>query len=406
MVSIRYFLEVGELRRTKINTLGRSKVEAWTGAGSRGLGSKLNAQNSASVPALVNRAADNSNLSLNFSGLDCAKSVSRTSQPSRGFRLQFARRISRSLPSRIVVQLKRKHMPGWIHGIRQLIRFVFQGDMGRRALPIINFQVNCLVHPRCPPVIQFAAARYRPADCRPEPRRDGPPNLVENARVVLRTSGTSIGELDHGGFYLRRIVPYVRTAPTSPVWSSPLPISLRPSARRKGNRSQSRRERGTRRACARADGRIGPAFRTSWRWPRYANDKPSPATCTMASGQELNAASIKLDAHVMPRGESLRCRAGGNCQIAGGSGARNAQLTAQLNPPVLEQLGLVPAIEWLSEEMRIKTYQLEVVLDDDLRPNRWTRLRPSILFRAVRELLINVVRHSKVKLARVATRCV
>jgi len=35
-------------------------------------------------------------------------------------------------------------MPGWIHGIRQLIRFVFQGDMGRRALPIINFQVNCL----------------------------------------------------------------------------------------------------------------------------------------------------------------------------------------------------------------------------------------------------------------------
>ena len=79
-------------------------------------------------------------------------------------------------------------------------------------------------------------------------------------------------------------------------------------------------------------------------------------------------------------------------------------LTAQLNPPVLEQLGFFPAIEWLSEEMR-KTYQLEVELDDDAKLKHLDSLAASILFRAVRELLINVARHAKVKSARIVLRC-
>ena len=70
-------------------------------------------------------------------------------------------------------------------------------------------------------------------------------------------------------------------------------------------------------------------------------------------------------------------------------------LTAQLNPPVLEQLGFLPAVEWLSEEMR-KTYHLEVMLDDDAKLKHLDSITASILFRAVRELLINVSRHAKV----------
>lgn len=77
-------------------------------------------------------------------------------------------------------------------------------------------------------------------------------------------------------------------------------------------------------------------------------------------------------------------------------------MTAQLNPPVLEQLGLVPALEWLGEEMR-KTYALHVVLDDDAAPKPLDSVTASIVFRAVRELLINVARHAKVHLARVTT---
>lgn len=122
-------------------------------------------------------------------------------------------------------------------------------------------------------------------------------------------------------------------------------------------------------------------------------------------GQELNAASIKLDA--------LR-----NADAAGRSDAaldeiakllegvvrEMRSLTAQLNPPVLEQLGLLPAIEWLSEEMR-KTYHMEIILEDDLEPKPLDSITASILFRAVRELLINVTRHAQVKVAQVTTRC-
>jgi signal transduction histidine kinase len=70
----------------------------------------------------------------------------------------------------------------------------------------------------------------------------------------------------------------------------------------------------------------------------------------------------------------------------------------------LDQLGLIPAIEWLGEEMR-RTYQLKVLLDDDSTPKPLDSITASILFRAVRELLINVARHSKVKVANIATRC-
>jgi signal transduction histidine kinase len=64
---------------------------------------------------------------------------------------------------------------------------------------------------------------------------------------------------------------------------------------------------------------------------------------------------------------------------------------------------LVAAIEWLSEEMR-RTYQLEVLLKDDQAPKPLDSITASILFRAVRELLINVARHAKVKIAHVSTR--
>jgi signal transduction histidine kinase len=77
-------------------------------------------------------------------------------------------------------------------------------------------------------------------------------------------------------------------------------------------------------------------------------------------------------------------------------------LTAQLNPPVLEQLGLVPALEWLSEEMR-KTYRLEVSLEDDEAAKPLDSVMASILFRAVRELLINVARHANINVAYITT---
>ena len=79
-------------------------------------------------------------------------------------------------------------------------------------------------------------------------------------------------------------------------------------------------------------------------------------------------------------------------------------LAAQLSPAVLYELGLRAAIEWLAEEIE-SNYGLKVTVvgDESLKP-----LAPeisSILYRAIRELLINAAKHAQtnaatVKLAR------
>lgn len=78
-------------------------------------------------------------------------------------------------------------------------------------------------------------------------------------------------------------------------------------------------------------------------------------------------------------------------------------LTFQLSPPVLHDLGLLPAVEWLAEDVQ-KSYELEVevrcegpapVLDEEER---------TLLFRAVRELLINVAKHARASRAEVRIR--
>ena len=79
-------------------------------------------------------------------------------------------------------------------------------------------------------------------------------------------------------------------------------------------------------------------------------------------------------------------------------------MALQLNPPMLDQLGLVPALEWMADEMR-QTYQIEVQVQDDGAPKPMDPAVSATLFRAVRELLINVARHAKVRQATVQTAC-
>jgi len=77
-------------------------------------------------------------------------------------------------------------------------------------------------------------------------------------------------------------------------------------------------------------------------------------------------------------------------------------LTFQLSPPILEELGLIPALEWLGEEM-LHHYGLQVKTMDDGKPKFLDTSVRTILFRAVRELLINVAKHADVARAIVAT---
>ena len=69
-------------------------------------------------------------------------------------------------------------------------------------------------------------------------------------------------------------------------------------------------------------------------------------------------------------------------------------LAAQLSPAVLYELGLSAAIEWLGEEIE-RNNGLKIVVSQDKSLEPLSSETSSILYRAVRELLINVAKHAK-----------
>ena len=75
-------------------------------------------------------------------------------------------------------------------------------------------------------------------------------------------------------------------------------------------------------------------------------------------------------------------------------------LAVELSPPVLYELGLIPAVESLAEEMK-SNYGLSIEIDDDGAAKSLGQATRAILFRAIRELLINVAKHAGVGNARV-----
>jgi PAS domain S-box-containing protein len=78
---------------------------------------------------------------------------------------------------------------------------------------------------------------------------------------------------------------------------------------------------------------------------------------------------------------------------------RVSSLSFQLSPPLLHDVGLVAAVQWLAEDLEIShglttriIEEQELDLDENVRVT---------FYRAIRELLLNVVKHSGVKEARV-----
>jgi len=78
-------------------------------------------------------------------------------------------------------------------------------------------------------------------------------------------------------------------------------------------------------------------------------------------------------------------------------------LTFELSPPVLYELGLKAGIEWLADQIRDR-HGVKVDLVDDGRIWPLDEDVRGILFRAVRELLINVVKHAQTDKATVSLR--
>jgi len=122
-------------------------------------------------------------------------------------------------------------------------------------------------------------------------------------------------------------------------------------------------------------------------------------------GQMLHVARIKLGSLGKARGAvALRLRTELAALLAEASGLVRS-LASQLSPPVLRDLGLVAALGWLADEIE-RVYGLKVLIRDDGAAKPLTSAQEAILFRAVRELLINVFKHARTDLAWVEVRIV
>ena len=68
----------------------------------------------------------------------------------------------------------------------------------------------------------------------------------------------------------------------------------------------------------------------------------------------------------------------------------------QLRPPVLDDLGLIPVLEWLAGELK-KTYDMDVQMEISGSQRRLPPDMELALFRIIQEALINAAKHASVK---------
>jgi len=120
--------------------------------------------------------------------------------------------------------------------------------------------------------------------------------------------------------------------------------------------------------------------------------------------QLLTAANIKLGSLPKPNdsvdyGQALREVA----DLVKQAERSVRSLSFQISPPQLFDLGLVPALEALARELQ-KVHKLTAIVHDDGKPKDLTPTVRSVLYRATRELLINVAKHAKVEVAHVDVR--
>jgi two-component system, chemotaxis family, sensor kinase Cph1 len=110
-------------------------------------------------------------------------------------------------------------------------------------------------------------------------------------------------------------------------------------------------------------------------------------------GQTLAAARIRLAGLCSDKRTDVRKLANEVDTLIDRANMSTRSLAAQLAPAVLYELGLVPALDSLGDEIR-RIFGLKVTVIDDGLPKPLSQEARSILYRAVRELLINVAKHA------------
>ena len=75
-------------------------------------------------------------------------------------------------------------------------------------------------------------------------------------------------------------------------------------------------------------------------------------------------------------------------------------ISFELSPPILHDLGLEPTLQWLVENLQSR-YEIKIELEADGRPTPTDERTRVILFRSIRELLINAAKHARARRVRV-----
>lgn len=110
-------------------------------------------------------------------------------------------------------------------------------------------------------------------------------------------------------------------------------------------------------------------------------------------GQLLSLVGMKLSRVRDLAGESLREPMREIEQLVAQIVQRTTSLTFQLHPPVLQTEGLVAAAEWLARDLQ-RNYGLETRVESHGDVDRVEGPTRIILFRSLRELLVNVAKHA------------
>ena len=117
------------------------------------------------------------------------------------------------------------------------------------------------------------------------------------------------------------------------------------------------------------------------------------------AGQLLSLASLKLhalgEATELERGARMAALEDLLVEIR----RRISTLSFQLSPPLLHDVGLIAAVQWLAEDLEISHgLSVKIIEEHELKLDENARVT---FYRAIRELLLNVVKHAGVKEARV-----
>jgi PAS domain S-box-containing protein len=123
-------------------------------------------------------------------------------------------------------------------------------------------------------------------------------------------------------------------------------------------------------------------------------------------GQSLALSQMKLAS--MPRTGSERTAVDEAIELLAQSIVDTRTLIFDLSPPILYELGLKEALSWLAEDLG-KRWGMDIELvADDLVVDRSAKplgdASAALVFRAVKELLTNVLKHARVQAAKVSLR--